>query len=207
MKGRLLSIEEVLCCKTGTKFWVEDIKKVYPSAIYTLSLSQKKLYGGETPWQLFYWGPNSDTRRIKIYEWSEENMKTYKTSEMIAMLEVNPKLRFRCSQPIENGTEHTIAYIEEDGFIRMRTDEYGDDCLLSPKDDWTLVNPEPKPVTFDEAMKLFNDSKNVFCIYQGKRTNYSGKTKNTLSDGDRSPIGIWEILKGQWFVCEGEDEA
>lgn len=74
MKGRLLSIEEVLELKDGTKVWVEDDKNFYDSQVCMrngnhLIFDETKdcMYNYYTIGEDVY----NDVDRIKIYEWKE----------------------------------------------------------------------------------------------------------------------------------------
>lgn len=80
-------------------------------------------------------------------------MKTYKTSEMIAMLEENPKLKFKA---IKKETYLTAMVSPQNDLRPMLAYEsrknHFDGMVLCLDEKWTLVKPEPKPVSFMEAM-------------------------------------------------------
>jgi len=94
-----------------------------------------------------------------------------KTSEMMAMLEKNPKLRFRCNGP--GGTVHFVTtshekYYKQEALFQgmVRTDEI--DKSLPPglrffgnvaiDSEWELV---PQPVPWQEALQARLDGKTV----------------------------------------------
>ena len=80
-----------------------------------------------------------------------------KTSEMIAMLENNPKLRFR--RKGWDALEQQVG-VDEDNFVGLW---YPDGrhlgvCLFTNQDDWELVRT---PVTWQEAIQAWVDGKTI----------------------------------------------
>jgi len=112
-------------------------------------------------------------------------MKTYKTSEMIAMLEKNPKLKFI------NKNGYIVC---SDGCFIKICDSYH----LSLQEDWQLVR-EPVPVW--EAIKAFKEGKTISCSFIGK-PEFIIQPKHKRDpftgfglDGNSIEFGVWHILE------------
>lgn len=116
-----------------------------------------------------------------------------KTSEMISILEKNPKLKYVSNR---NQAEVTARV----GILNVLIFEgatSGDRVCLD-RDDWELVR-EPVPVW--EAVKAFTEGKRVSC-HRSHGLQGCHCVFNDLSDGIKiCPIGF---TKGTWYIEQGE---
>jgi hypothetical protein len=136
-------------------------------------------------------------------------MKKYRTSEAIAMLEQNPKLKLKNSSG-------SILYLGEYGHLKIKhpsnTRWEGIDGNVTPSDEWELVQA---PVSFMEAVKAYSEGKTIRCEfigYNGKKYTaiYDDKKENSKynrlvdnnSDVVSDPVCCEEILNGTWYVEE-----
>lgn len=149
MKGKLLSIEDVKGLKPGKVIWLERNEEYYGGpvdGIYKLN-SRRGFEDKNDNWAFSQEAIGIMRGTYKIYEWTEE--KIYKTSEMIAMLEVNPKLRFKAQDGTIASVEFTLLKLRSTSSL---TSEIRIVKGSFEADEWTLIKPEPKPVSFLEAM-------------------------------------------------------
>jgi hypothetical protein len=186
-KGRLLTVDEVMKMD-GHKVLVEDDRKYYESGVFKIELSTNKLLPVGT-YQPIWTLDSIDLPRIKIYEYIEEP-RTYKTSEMIAMLEENPKLRFIT----EKGTEdEATCYLVSDEICVEGNDEY-----LYITDTWQLIE-QPKEVDFMTAVKDFEEDNIIYCEHDGIIRVYKNDY-NGLLDKHRCGVTPGEIIEGKWYI-------
>ena len=138
-----------------------------------------------------------------------------KTSEMIAMLEKNPKLRFRCNGP--GGTVHFVTtshekYYKQEALFQgmVRTDEF--DKPLPPglrffgnvaiDSEWELV---PHPVPWQEALQAWTEGKTIKCKCNGcgpDSTRCGGFTK-IFYGASLTMAGLLcqsMITNGTWYI-------
>jgi hypothetical protein len=121
-----------------------------------------------------------------------------KTSEMIAALEKNPKLRFR------NGKDYIAV---RNGFIyfERKTDQYPGGVVpdsvsggnwngnVNVDTNWQLVR---ESVPGWEAIKALTEGKTLECDYNG------GISK--IKPNDRGGLSIQSLRRGTWYIEEGE---
>ena len=108
-----------------------------------------------------------------------------KTSEMIAMLEKNPKLKF-----ISN-YGYTVAVDTKNELITDR-DNY---LIVNLKRDWQLVR---EPVTWQEALQAWVDGKTIKCEYPPNDMKLISTTffpKNLTSTPTREAL-----ITGTWYI-------
>lgn len=227
-KGRLLSVEEVNGLKDGQVVYMEPIK-TYPEdigkgkiTITNYGIEEKSENDRESVEWILSWGddvcdPYSEfdqRERIKIYEWKEDvEMKTFKTSEMIAMLEGNPKLKFQAIDGNRSPKVQTVSITEESmGYLAW---DYRGISQFAINENalkaiWILIKPEPKEVTFMDAIKAFDEGKTIYCKTEGageiqyKRIDGYGEYQS-MEDDDGDSITQTEILEGKWYIEVGEE--
>jgi hypothetical protein len=113
-----------------------------------------------------------------------------KTSEMIALLEKNPKLKFTSSL---NGLTFT-AFVngrEEIEFTKMAG-------AIDLMRDWQLVR---EPVPWQEALQAWANGKTIECVLNEnqKETYYSpGKTSILV-------LTPYNIINGTWYIQDDAD--
>lgn len=127
-----------------------------------------------------------------------------KTSEMIAMLEGNPKLRFRrkswrvLKKQAGVDIDDSIGLWHPDG-------KHSGITLYIKQDDWEIIQ---QPVTFAEAMKAFAEGKNVRA--EGCPGNPCDseccKGERLYRAGTRLIICHNEMAHAKWFIEEGKHE-
>jgi len=109
---------------------------------------------------------------------------------MIAMLEENPKLKFKRQR---NGDIYELG---ENGFVST-VGRSGLSANMRIDDDWQLIR-EPVPVW--EAIKALTEGKKtVECEYKPA---YKAIYSNRMSDLAAIPID--NIKNGTWYIREGE---
>jgi len=127
-------------------------------------------------------------------------MKEYTTSEMIAELEKNPKLRFK---EVEGEFGETLyCEVSEYGYIRLTTsDNESQDFSgnIMPSAKWTRVRT---PVTWQEAIQAWTDGKTITChILRDKPYKYPGTNCQLIADNGHG-ITSSEINIGIWYIEE-----
>jgi len=116
-----------------------------------------------------------------------------KTSEMIAMLEKNPKLRFRRKNWIYNNND-TYVSTNEHGMIKLFT-SIGTLVFHINHNDWQLIR---EPVPAWEAIKALCEGKNIVCEQE------NGDKFTVRGREDYCHMISKEALQtGKWFI---EDE-
>lgn len=136
-------------------------------------------------------------------------MKKYKTWEAIAMLEKNPKLRFK--------SYGDTLYASKYGYIMFEREGYSKDCPAGRFEGnvnlnkyWELIQ---QPVDFLTAVKAYSEGKTIRCeIGNNEPSFYSrevaisvltGKKiygSTCLIDNHGGTITTEEILEGTWYV-------
>jgi hypothetical protein len=127
-------------------------------------------------------------------------MKKYKLSEVIAMLEKNPELRF--IRKASNFHENDVEFFLKNG--RFRTNSNTDAFMAANLFNWEFELIQ-QPVTFIEAVKAYAEGKTIRCEFGNidyiyKPTELSGR----LVDQNKIAIGESEILEGTWYIEEGD---
>ena len=84
MKGRKLSLQEVLRLEDGTKVWVEELDDSYKGASDLYKKIKQKLYILNT--DMYYDLKCDFITPIEFYEWVDEQSKEYKMSVEICNL-------------------------------------------------------------------------------------------------------------------------
>jgi len=114
-----------------------------------------------------------------------------KTSEMIAMLEKNPKLKFKRKGWSLNDDIYVSASRNKviDFFNTTKNHVFFID-----KDDWQLVR-ESVPVW--EAVKAYTEGKNITCEYTD---NYERTHKFTLNHSDNTVFAEGILARGKWYI-------
>lgn len=60
-----------------------------------------------------------------------------KTSEMIAMLEKNPKLKFK--SPIEDENVNVICSVDAVNHLIFEAEDNGDNCIIDIFENWEII--------------------------------------------------------------------
>jgi hypothetical protein len=126
-------------------------------------------------------------------------MKKYNTIEAIAMLEENPKLRFKTSL-------NNIMAKKEDGIV-WEANSCGKEEIVELNhlvlaNKWTLIQ---QPIPFLEAVQAYAEGKTIISETEG-----IGTEKYKMIRSDSSPmesvegagITACEILEGKWYIEE-----
>jgi hypothetical protein len=131
-------------------------------------------------------------------------MKKYKTSEVIAMLEENPKLKFK------NGA--TALYVNASGYLEGENNGkcsldgnikifiHKHDIGIFKTDEWELIQ---QPIPFLEAVKAYAAGKKTIRCESSigiKRYEYQGISNSPILDELGNAVSHLEILQGTWFV-------
>ena len=235
MKGKRLTIEEIKALKPGTIVYLTAKGYTdYDGKVRLFCNSEKHLKYFtklESESNLYNFdgcviGTTIFGTKIKIYEWNEiEEVKTYKTSGMIAMLEVNPRLIFESYvfvNCIKTDDKITI-YADENNIVKYKYNETNLRNYKEPYfklyEEWTLVKPEPVEVSLKEAIKAYEEGKTIECklddtpdlngVYKLNKAMinqclYKAGGIDIVNVG-RMPLGTKEVLEGRWFILEGNE--
>lgn len=123
-----------------------------------------------------------------------------KTSEMIAMLEKNPKLRFTRSR-VAFGYGGSV-HCDQGRLCGANGTTY--DFILNiknePMDDWQLVR---EPVTWQEALQAAIDGKRIVCedcegCFSGSKCSHNGK--KVIAHG--FTLCLRQLQAGTWYIEE-----
>jgi hypothetical protein len=112
--------------------------------------------------------------------------KKYKTSEAIAMLEQNPRLRFNCVAngvpgELRVGVNGAISYIDN----------------LAIYNQWELIQ---QSVDFLTAVKAYSEGKTIRCERDGETNDYqTDKPNDTFCK-----LECLDVLYGTWYIGEEE---
>ena len=122
-----------------------------------------------------------------------------KTSEMIAMLENNPDLKFKSSHPF---IKNNFIYVDEYGIVRWGGEGQNGELFIvigKKADNWALVR-EPVPVW--EAFKALIEGKTIRCEVELKDYRYgfllSPESFECISRG----FDIKWLKTGTWYIVE-----
>jgi hypothetical protein len=129
--------------------------------------------------------------------------KTYKTSEMIAMLEKNPKFYFtdgvKIGHVYDDGgavVSNTVGFVN-DKLCWIRPDGTAFSLFAINKEtikmDWQLVRT---PVTWQEAIQAWVDGKTVKCYYPENEKGIISKTFYPSCIGPTREV----LLTGTWYI-------
>ncbi len=105
-----------------------------------------------------------------------------KASEMIAMLEANPKLKFE-----NNGGQ--VWGMRKDGTHAGIISSIGFTPKIALDDNYELIQ---EPVTFMEAAQALSEGKTVRCNCNGRVSTYKSRQV--------SQIALNYILHGTWYI-------
>ena len=112
-----------------------------------------------------------------------------RTSEMIAMLEENPKLRFTTKR-YGNGTDEiTVSELGYIGFAKFCISAY-----INIDDDWQLVR---EPVTLEVAIRAWANGKGIYVKKDGlvsSRYHKAGQPNIVITPS--------QVLTGKWYIDE-----
>lgn len=121
--------------------------------------------------------------------------RTYKTSEMIAMLEKNPNLRFKARNWADASVitflDKRLSIVDSWNGNRL-LDETVLDCFRLHYD-WQLVRT---PVTWQEALQAWVDGKTVKCYYPENEKGIISKTFYPSCIGPTREA----LLTGTWYI-------
>lgn len=151
MKGRLLTIEEILDLKNGTKVWLEKdilLDEDYNQESKLYKLSGERFYSDDESCSvyanIYKNGIAIRTGKIKVYEWKEDvKMKEYSFKEVIARIEEGQKYE----GTINNYDLESIEKLSG-GYIKIKRSNEFEELVINPIQKFVLVS---KPVTFMEA--------------------------------------------------------
>lgn len=164
MKGKLLSLKEVMKLSEGSKIWVEDLLEIYKGKVNKVIKENNEVflfpidnYEKEGKWTII--PESSDIDRMKIYEWIEEP-KVYYGDEILKMiregkLKNGQKFNLYCNNVkqigviIELNNKNILAYSDD------KENPIKSDDLLMFK--FGLI--EKEYMTFNEAVKTGKDFK------------------------------------------------
>jgi hypothetical protein len=137
-------------------------------------------------------------------------MKKYKTSEAIAMLEQNPKLRFKNDEKV--GTycvgSNTIGVIDTElCWLKPDGTRYNKFGCYFRGDKWELLQ---ESVPFMEAVKAYSEGKTIRCemACTGVKTRvYKHKYPSDIElvDTNGQAINTKEIFEGRWYVEDSHE--
>ena len=156
----------------------------------------------DTVWTCFFCGfPNKDRHemceRCGCERRGKEVEKTYKTSEMIAMLEENPKLKFRrpCFKPEIYVTVCAGEVCNQGGYHNYKIIHCG-----KVIDDWQLIRT---PVTWQEALQALIEGRTVLCQCAdctGKVMHKDENRARECSFPTGGAICITALKTGTWYI-------
>ena len=133
-----------------------------------------------------------------------------RTSEMIAALEKNPKLKFTNRQKIG-------SMCEDGGVVVSNTIGFVYDKLCWTKPDGNVFGPfvinkesfatdwqiVPQPVPVWEAIKAWKEGKEVYAVIEDTIKDTFILPANYTGDGT---IPVRYLSRGVWYIEEGNDE-
>jgi hypothetical protein len=202
MKGKELTAKEVEKLEENTKIVLEFgnekiLSQVKREPFYMIG-SDSEIHPNSTSLRFIKKSKDGCTwssglKVGKYYEWKEDvKMKSYKTWEVIKMLDENPKLKFRCLT--DCGLHKNISVINNTVCWAKDLPLY---VAVDSEIKWSLVQ---QPVSFMEAVQAFKEGKTITEMYSPFHSIY-GKNEARMME-----ISAEEILTGNWFMEECEDE-
>lgn len=130
-------------------------------------------------------------------------MKKYKTWEAIKMLNENPKLMFQAlSFVINKPIEKYLKLDDVDKIVKCISSSNLYNEFIYADQLWILVS---QPVDFMEAVKAYDEGKTIRCELNGLARIYGKSTCRLLVDNFGAAVDTSEILKGKWFIEDGEE--
>jgi hypothetical protein len=128
--------------------------------------------------------------------------KKYLTSEAIAMLEKNQKLRFVVSDD-SLASGHKFLTVGALKRLECTTTKFSLNNEVFLDTEWELVQ---QPVSFMEAVKAYSEGKTIRCEWEGRTEKWESTYKNGspycgILENDGA-ICAKEILNGVWYVEE-----
>jgi hypothetical protein len=142
-------------------------------------------------------------------------MKKYKSSEAIAMLEQNPKLKLVCGSSPKHELYVDGGYLQYDSYTLSGTPISKDlpgawfSDNIKIQDKWELLQ---QPIPFMEAVKAYSEGKTIYCMVGSEpKTKYTYnpnmgscfKPMKALENNEA--IGALEMLKGIWYVEDSNE--
>jgi hypothetical protein len=128
-------------------------------------------------------------------------MKKYKTSEAIAMLEKNQKLRFVVSDD-SLASGHKFLTVGALKRLECTTTKFSLNNEVFLDTEWELVQ---QPVSFMEAVKAYSEGKTIRCEINAEKYIYKPLGEdcyNAVKDDENIAVSAKEILEGRWYVEE-----
>ena len=113
-----------------------------------------------------------------------------KTSEMIAMLERNPKLEFRGKMWDDN--DRRYFGVDAEGIMRFFPENSG--VLYADGEFWVEVTKQPESISAGVAIKALQDGKTIHCMIGSERFTYEPDSVYY--------IPYTNIKYGKWFIKE-----
>jgi hypothetical protein len=113
-----------------------------------------------------------------------------KTSEMIAMLERNPKLEFRGKMWDDN--DRRYFGVDAEGIMRFFPENSG--VLYAGGEFWVEVTKQPESISAGVAIKALQDGKTIHCMIGSERFTYEPDSVYY--------IPYTHIKYGKWFIKE-----
>ena len=113
-----------------------------------------------------------------------------KTSEMIAMLERNPKLEFRGKMWDDN--DRRYFGVDAEGIMRFFPENSG--VLYVGGEFWVEVTKQPESISAGVAIKALQDGKTIHCMIGTERFTYEPDSVYY--------IPYTAIKYGKWFIEE-----
>lgn len=157
----------------------------------------------------------SDTKRAMalVFEQELENvgkickednkMKEYTTWDMIKEITEDPEKKFEPIQLKDKGKDDVVEM--HDGYLiwgwSMEPVELSYKVL-----NYTWVEVK-EPVSFMDAIKAFHEGQCIYCIYDNTKLYYERRAGegSKIKDHFGHPPTSGEILKGEWYIEDGED--
>jgi hypothetical protein len=124
-------------------------------------------------------------------------MKKYSTGEVITMLELNPKLEFRCVKG--NTGEYETISVNHGRMCWGGDNRYPLFIVVEKPLEWELIQ---QPIPFMEAVKAYSEGKAIRCEWNGGYKEYLPcglKCVNTTFAAN-------DILNGKWYIKEEPNE-
>jgi hypothetical protein len=173
----------------------------YYSTLYLLRSGDRKIYIA-----------HNDSSFLTLVE--KEESKVIYASELMELARKNPEKcegkRYKVvtgSRMYNSGTRLRYSECEvkhgrlnsSDGYLVMI---YADTLLEE-------IPPEPKPVTFMEAVEAYEKGSTVectagSCAYTYEKSGDENKYQPMHEQGDSTPVSVEEILRGKWFIARKE---
>lgn len=130
-------------------------------------------------------------------------MEKYSTSEAIAMLEKNPKLRFES----KIDEETCLIWADSEGYILTKFDGTyeGFDGNIKVNTEWKLI--QQQPVDFLTAVKAYSEGKTIRCERPHNFFTFTtcvGDALNFFESGNHI-LNCADVLEGTWYVEDSNE--